>query len=131
MNFAHYVELAQLAERGLFDMLFVADNLTVWEGDESSIGHFSYVAWFEPITLMSALAAVTRHIGLVCTQTTTYDEPFLIARRFASLDMISGGRGGVEPGHLRQGRRGAAISAARRICRRTSATRGRASSPRW
>jgi FMN-dependent oxidoreductase (nitrilotriacetate monooxygenase family) len=94
MNFAHYVELAQLAERGLFDMLFVADNLTVWEGDEGSIGHFSYVAWFEPITLMSALAAVTRHIGLVCTQTTTYDEPFLIARRFASLDMISGGRAG-------------------------------------
>ena len=94
MNFAHYVELAQLAERGLFDMLFVADNLTVWEGDEDSIGHFSYVAWFEPITLMSALAAVTKHIGLVCTQTTTYDEPFLIARRFASLDMISGGRAG-------------------------------------
>jgi FMN-dependent oxidoreductase (nitrilotriacetate monooxygenase family) len=52
------------------------------------------VAWFEPITLMSALAAATKHIGLVCTQTTTYDEPFLIARRFASLDMISGGRAG-------------------------------------
>jgi FMN-dependent oxidoreductase (nitrilotriacetate monooxygenase family) len=94
MNFAHYVELAQLAERGLFDMLFVADNLTVWEGDESSIGHFSYVAWFEPVTLMSALAAVTSHIGLVCTSSTTYDEPFHIARRFASLDLISGGRAG-------------------------------------
>ena len=94
MNFDHYVELARLAERGLFDMLFVADNLTVWEGDESSIGHFSYVAWFEPITLMSSLAAVTKHIGLVCTQTTTYDEPFHVARRFASLDLISGGRAG-------------------------------------
>jgi N-acetyl-S-(2-succino)cysteine monooxygenase len=94
MNFPHYVEVAQLAERGLFDMLFVADNLTVWEGDESSIGHFSYVAWFEPISLMSALAAVTKHIGLVCTSSTTYDEPFHIARRFASLDLISGGRAG-------------------------------------
>ena len=94
MNFQHYMSLAQLAERGLFDMLFVADNLTVWEGDEASIGHFSYVAWFEPVTLMSALASVTRNIGLVCTSSTTYDEPFHIARRFASLDMISGGRAG-------------------------------------
>jgi FMN-dependent oxidoreductase (nitrilotriacetate monooxygenase family) len=66
----------------------------VWEGDESSIAHFSYVAWFEPVTLMSALAAVTKNIGLVCTQSTTYDEPFHIARRFASLDIISGGRAG-------------------------------------
>ncbi|HUI97496.1 MAG TPA: LLM class flavin-dependent oxidoreductase [Xanthobacteraceae bacterium] len=94
MNFAHYVEMAQLAERGLFDMLFVADNLTVWEGDESAIRHFAYVAWFEPITLMAALAPMTRHIGLVCTSTTTYDEPFHVARRFASLDLISGGRAG-------------------------------------
>ncbi len=94
MNFPHYVELAQIAERGLFDMLFVADNLTVWEGEERSIGRFSYVAWFEPITLMSALAAVTKRIGLVCTQSTTYDEPFHIARKFASLDVISGGRAG-------------------------------------
>lgn len=94
MNFAHYIQLAQTAERGLFDMLFVADNLTVWEGDERSIGRFSYVAWFEPITLMASLAAVTKHIGLVCTSTTTYDEPFHIARKFASLDLISGGRAG-------------------------------------
>lgn len=94
MNFGHYIQVAQLAERGLFDMLFVADNLTVWEGDESSIGHFSYVAWFEPVSLMSALASVTNRIGLVCTSSTTYDEPFHIARRFASLDLISGGRAG-------------------------------------
>jgi FMN-dependent oxidoreductase (nitrilotriacetate monooxygenase family) len=94
MNFPHYVQCAQTAERGLFDMLFVADNLTVWEGDDRSIGRFSYVAWFEPITLMAALAASTRHIGLVCTQTTTYNEPFHVARKFASLDLISGGRAG-------------------------------------
>jgi FMN-dependent oxidoreductase (nitrilotriacetate monooxygenase family) len=94
MNFSHYVTMAQLAERGLFDMLFVADNLTVWEGDDSAIRHLSYVTWFEPITLMAALAAVTKHIGLVCTASTTYDEPFHVARRFASLDLISGGRAG-------------------------------------
>lgn len=94
VNFQHYIQLAQTAERGLFDMLFVADNLTVWEGDEHAIGRFSYVAWFEPITLMASLAAVTSRIGLICTQTTTYDEPFHIARKFASLDLISGGRAG-------------------------------------
>lgn len=94
MNFPHYIQLARTAERGLFDMLFVADNLTVWEGDDRSIGRFSYVAWFEPITLMASLAAVTSRIGLVCTSTTTYDEPFHIARKFASLDLISGGRAG-------------------------------------
>src|SRR5690606_9821462 len=79
VNFRHYVDLARTAERGLFDMIFVADNLTVWDGDESAIERFSYVAWFEPITLMSALASVTKHIGLVCTQTTTYNEPYHIA----------------------------------------------------
>jgi FMN-dependent oxidoreductase (nitrilotriacetate monooxygenase family) len=94
MNIGHYIQVAQPAERGLLDMLFVADNLTVWEGDERSIGRFSYVAWFEPITLMASLATVTSRIGLVCTQSTTYDEPFHIARKFASLDMISGGRAG-------------------------------------
>jgi len=94
VNFDHYMHLAKTAEKGLFDMVFVADNLTVWDGDDSTIGHFSYVAWFEPISLMSALAAVTNRIGLVCTSTTTYDEPFHIARRFASIDLISKGRAG-------------------------------------
>lgn len=94
MNFRHYVHLAQEAERGLFDMLFVADNLTVWEGDDRSIGRFSYVAWFEPITLMSALASMTSRVGLVCTSTTTYNEPYHVARKFGSLDLISGGRAG-------------------------------------
>jgi alkanesulfonate monooxygenase len=54
----------------------------------------SQVAWMEPVTLMSALSVVTKHIGLACTASTTYDEPFLLARRFASLDIISGGRAG-------------------------------------
>jgi len=54
----------------------------------------SFVTRFEPITLFSALATMTTHIGLVCTSTTTYDEPYHIARRFACLDVISGGRSG-------------------------------------
>jgi alkanesulfonate monooxygenase len=90
----HYIELAQTAERALFDMLFVADTLTMWSTDPESLSRMSYVAWMEPVTLMSALATVTKHIGLVCTASTTYDEPFLLARRFGSLDIISGGRAG-------------------------------------
>ncbi|MHC5772290.1 MAG: LLM class flavin-dependent oxidoreductase, partial [Nostoc sp.] len=52
------------------------------------------VTSFEPFTLLSALASVTEHIGLVATASTTYDQPYHIARRFASLDHISGGRAG-------------------------------------
>jgi FMN-dependent oxidoreductase (nitrilotriacetate monooxygenase family) len=72
----------------------MADTLTVFEADADVLSHTSYVVWFEPFSLMSALAMTTDHIGLVCTATTTYDEPFHIARRFASLDQISGGRSG-------------------------------------
>ncbi|HUZ74152.1 MAG TPA: LLM class flavin-dependent oxidoreductase [Stellaceae bacterium] len=94
LNFPFYAEMAQLAERGLFDLLFAADRVCVAPGDPDIISHMSYVAWLEPFTLFSALAAVTRRIGLVFTVTTTYEEPYHIARRFASLDHISGGRSG-------------------------------------
>jgi FMN-dependent oxidoreductase (nitrilotriacetate monooxygenase family) len=94
VNIDHYARLAQTAERGLFDMIFMADTLTVFEADPDVLSHTSYVVWFEPFSLMSALAMTTKRIGLVCTATTTYDEPFHIARRFASLDQISGGRSG-------------------------------------
>jgi FMN-dependent oxidoreductase (nitrilotriacetate monooxygenase family) len=93
-SLAHNVEVAQLAERGLFDMVFWADTAGVWGGDKDELSRLCRVAWIEPFTLLAAFAAVTRHIGLVCTQTTTYDEPFHIARRFASLDVMSGGRAG-------------------------------------
>ena len=91
-DFQHYTELAQTAERGLFDMLFVADSTGLWSTDRESLSRISYVAWMEPITLMSALSTVTKHIGLACTSSTTYDHPYHLARRFGSLDIISGGR---------------------------------------
>ncbi len=94
LNFSKYVEMAQTAERGLFDLMFSADALTGERYDRETLSRTSYVAWIEPMSLLTALAPVTRNIGLVCTATTTYDEPYHIARRFASLDLISGGRSG-------------------------------------
>ncbi|MCB8878016.1 LLM class flavin-dependent oxidoreductase [Acidisoma silvae] len=93
-NFAHYVELARIAERGRFDMLFLADSVGIWHGHEEALNRTARVAHFEPLTLLSALAAVTSHIGFVATATTTYNEPYHVARKFASLDLISGGRAG-------------------------------------
>jgi N-acetyl-S-(2-succino)cysteine monooxygenase len=94
LNFARYAELAATAERGLFDMMFSADALTADRYDADSLSRTSYVAWIDPLSLLTALAPLTKNIGLVCTATTTYDEPFHVARRFASLDLISGGRSG-------------------------------------
>ena len=95
VNFAHFVEVARIAERGLFDMLFSADSATANSVfDENGLRRMSYVAWIEPFTLLAGLAATTSHIGLVCTASTTYEEPFSLARRFASLDHVSGGRAG-------------------------------------
>ena len=82
------------AERGLFDLMFSADALTGERYDRETLSRTSYVAWIDPMSLLTALAPVTQNIGLVCTATTTYDEPYHIARRFASLDLISGGRSG-------------------------------------
>jgi len=95
VDFAHYKQLAQTAERGKFDLLFLADSPAMrnWPPERQS-RVATYIAGFEPITLLSALAAVTEHIGLVATATTTYNEPLHIARKFASLDHISGGRAG-------------------------------------
>lgn len=94
LDFSRYVEMARTAERGLFDLMFSADALTGERYDRDTLSRTSYVAWIEPMSLLTALAPVTRHIGLVCTATTTYEEPYLVARRFASLDLISGGRSG-------------------------------------
>lgn len=95
-NFRHYVQLAQAAEAAKFDLVFLADGSGT-RGDNvdflSRTAH-SYVAQFEPLTLLSALAAVTERIGLVGTASTTFNEPYHIARKFASLDHISGGRAG-------------------------------------
>jgi FMN-dependent oxidoreductase (nitrilotriacetate monooxygenase family) len=88
-SFPFYKRQAQLAERGKFDFLFVADSLSI---TEKSSPH--YLNRFEPITILSALAAVTENIGLVGTLTVSYSEPFNVARQFASLDHISNGRAG-------------------------------------
>lgn len=94
VNFQRFVEMAQTAERGCFDMLFSADSVTSWTGNQESLHYTHYVAWIEPFTMLAALAPLTRNIGLVCTATTSYDEPYSLARRFASLDLVSGGRAG-------------------------------------
>jgi len=88
-SFAFYKRQAQAAERGKFDYLFVADSVSI---TARSSPH--YLNRFEPFTILSALAAVTERIGLVGTVTVTYTEAFNLARQFASLDHISGGRAG-------------------------------------
>lgn len=95
-NFAHYVELAQLAEAAKFDLIFMADGVGTRGTDIEALSRTAtrYVAQFEPITLLSALAAVTKTIGFVATASTSYNEPYHIARKFASLDHISAGRAG-------------------------------------
>jgi alkanesulfonate monooxygenase len=95
VNFDRFVHMAKTAERGLFDMLFSADTNTAWTALDSELNRLHYVAWLEPYTLLTALAAHTRHIGLVCTRSTSFDQPYTIARMFATLDLISGGRSGV------------------------------------
>ncbi|WP_422010323.1 LLM class flavin-dependent oxidoreductase [Reyranella sp.] len=94
-SFADAVEVAQTAERGKFDFLFLADTAAVsLSGTPESRGRMGKVVKFEPMTILSALAAVTKHLGLVATSTTTFNEPYTLARQFASLDQISGGRSG-------------------------------------
>jgi FMN-dependent oxidoreductase (nitrilotriacetate monooxygenase family) len=93
-NFAHLKRFAQTLERGRFDAFFMADHLAVLNMPLEALKRSHTVTSFEPFTLLSALAAVTERIGLVATGSTTFDEPYHIARRFASLDHISGGRAG-------------------------------------
>jgi FMN-dependent oxidoreductase (nitrilotriacetate monooxygenase family) len=95
INFAHYRDLARIAERARFDALFLADNQAVRLGPPATVSRVAqYVANFEPLTLLSALAAVTRRIGLIATASTSYNYPYQVARKFASIDHISAGRAG-------------------------------------
>jgi alkanesulfonate monooxygenase len=94
-QFAHYAEIARTAERGKFDLLFTADtNATFGPDDVESWSRTLHASRLEPLTLLGGLAAVTERIGLVATATTTYYEPYHVARFFASLDQISQGRAG-------------------------------------
>ncbi|EFL18198.1 LLM class flavin-dependent oxidoreductase [Streptomyces sp. C] len=85
----YFQELARTAERGRLDSIFFADGVALW-----GKARYNALGGFEPITLLSAIAAVTEHIGLIATVSTTFNEPYNLARKFASLDHISGGRAG-------------------------------------
>jgi alkanesulfonate monooxygenase len=94
-SFRHMVSLAQTAERGLLDMVFFADSLATRRAPDAEIASLAEPAkHLEPITLLAGMAAVTSHVGLVATATTTYYEPYHLARFFGSLDLISEGRAG-------------------------------------
>jgi len=93
-NFKHLKEFAQRLEAAKFDAFFMADHLAVLNMPVEALKRSQTVTSFEPFTLLSALAAVTDRIGLVATASTTFDEPYHVARRFASLDHISAGRAG-------------------------------------
>jgi FMN-dependent oxidoreductase (nitrilotriacetate monooxygenase family) len=93
-NFQHYVQLARKAEAAKFDAVFLADGVGVRSTHLESLARTARADHFEPLTLLSALAAVTERIGLIATASTSFNEPFNIARKFASLDQISGGRAG-------------------------------------
>jgi alkanesulfonate monooxygenase len=93
-NFQHLKRFAQKLERARFDAFFMADHLAVLNMPVEALKRSHTVTSFEPFTLLSALATATEHIGLVATASTTFDQPFHVARRFASLDHLSGGRAG-------------------------------------
>jgi len=93
-NFPLIRQMIQKLEAAKFDAFFMADHLAVLNMPTDALKRSHTATSFEPFTLLSALATATDRIGLVATASTTYDEPFHIARRFASLDHISGGRAG-------------------------------------
>jgi alkanesulfonate monooxygenase len=93
-NFAHLKHFAQRLEGAKFDAFFMADHMAVLNMPIDALKRSHTATSFEPFTLLSALSQATTHLGLVATGSTTFDAPYHIARRFASLDHISGGRAG-------------------------------------
>ena len=95
-DFGRFLEVTHAAERAKFDMVFLADSVGIRSDDvpPGSLARNKQNVELEPLTLLAALAPMTSRIGLVATASTTYNEPFHIARKFASLDQISGGRSG-------------------------------------
>ncbi|MGF6756707.1 LLM class flavin-dependent oxidoreductase [Paraburkholderia sp. GAS42] len=94
LDFAHYAEVAEIAERAKFDTIFFADSVSVRDTNLASLSRTARADHFEPLTLLSALSVVTKNIGLIATVSTTFNEPYNLARKFASLDHLSGGRSG-------------------------------------
>lgn len=93
-NLKHLIRYAQTLERGLFDAFFMADHLAVLNMPMDALKRSATVTSFDPLTLLPALAMVTEHLGLIATASSTFEPPYTIARRFASLDHISDGRAG-------------------------------------
>ncbi len=93
-NFAHLKYFAQTLERGKFDAFFMADHLAVLNMPMDALKRSATVTSFDPLTLLPALAVVTERLGLVATASTTFEQPYIIARKFASLDHLSNGRAG-------------------------------------
>lgn len=89
LQLQHYQQLAQTAERGCMDMVFLADSLTLLPVNNVE---FTPTFWLDPLVLQAGIAAVTRHIGLAATVSTSYSEPYNTARQLATLDVLSGGR---------------------------------------
>ncbi|POF62912.1 Nitrilotriacetate monooxygenase component A [Novacetimonas maltaceti] len=96
ISFDHYRNVATRAEKAGFAMVFLADGVAIRAQDHphGALAQSSQLADLEPLTLLSALSSVTTDIGLVATASTTYNEPYHIARKYASLGRISGGRAG-------------------------------------
>jgi alkanesulfonate monooxygenase len=93
-NFQHLKRFAQKLEHGKFDAFFMADHLALLNMPMEALKRSATVTSFDPPTLLPALAAVTEHLGLIATGSTTFDAPYHVARRFAALDHLSGGRAG-------------------------------------
>lgn len=89
VNFAHYLDMTRQAEAAKLDFVFFGDGLYI-----SEKSHPNFLTRFEPLTLLAALAPATEHIGLVATLSTTYSEPFTVARQFGTIDLLSEGRAG-------------------------------------
>ena len=97
IDIRHMTEIARISERGLLDFVFLADQSALNFNNEPQ-GAFGRnqegCCEFEPITLLAALSQVTTHIGLIATASTTFHQPYQLARQFLSLDHMSGGRAG-------------------------------------
>ena len=93
-NFEHLTRFAQTLERGKFDAFFMADHLAVLNMPMQALKRSATVTSFDPLVLLPALAVVTERLGLIATASTTYNEPYHVARKFASLDHLSDGRAG-------------------------------------
>lgn len=96
VNIDHYAHVASIAERGLFDLVFFADVPAIRDGNRQTTSKWPlYAAQFEPVTLLGALSRSTSKVGIAATISTSFTEPYNIARQFASLDHLSRGRVGM------------------------------------